>query len=75
MVNGDGNANMVATSYNLTILDSSTSAGTLIRLAWISFIAKWKNPYVFMHMLTREAGVIVVMDLNSGSVNQSYNLV
>lgn len=75
MVNGDGNANTAATNYNLTTLDSATSAGILTRHAWISFVAKWKNPYRLTHVLTREAGAIALMDLNSGSANLPANMV
>lgn len=76
MVNGDGNANTAATSYNLTTLDSTTTANVLTRHAWQSFLAKWKNPYAMTHLLTREAGAIAIMDIqNSGTGNTAPNAV
>lgn len=69
MVNGDEGGGNAATNYNLTTLDSSTTAGNLTVKAWISFLGKWKNPYIMTHAITREAGALAVKLLNTGSAN------
>lgn len=69
LVNGDGNANTSATSYNLTTLDTAASAGTLTLKGWLAFKMKFKNPYMINIALTREATALQAMLLNVGSAN------
>lgn len=69
MVNGDGNANTSATSYNLTTLDSAATAGTLTLKGWLAFKMKFKNPYMVTTALAREAIALQLLMLNTGSAN------
>lgn len=68
IVNGDGNSNG-ATSYNLTALDSSATAGTLSLKGWLAFKMKFANPYMATHALAQEAVALQMMMLNMGSAN------
>jgi hypothetical protein len=68
LINGDGNANTSATSYNLSDLDAD-AAGELTVLAWFAWLGKWKNPYIATHVLAREAPALAVKTLNTGSAN------
>ena len=69
IVNGDGNANTAATSYNLTTLDSSATAGTLTVKGWIAFKMKFANPYQIIVALAQEAEMLQLLLLNVGSAN------
>jgi hypothetical protein len=69
IVNGDGNANTAATSYNLTALDSGTTANNLTVTAWLSFKAKFQNPYLVDTVLGQELPIIKLQVLNMGSAN------
>jgi hypothetical protein len=73
MVNGDGNSGTAATSYNLTTLDSAAVAGTLTLKGWLSFKAKFQNPYMLTHALAPEAMVLQLLLLNIGSANWPLN--
>lgn len=69
LVNGDGNANTAATAYNLTTLDSSTTANNLTLKGWLSFKLKFGNPYAMSAALTQEGGALAALMLNVGSAN------
>lgn len=69
IVNGDGNANTAATSYNLTTVDSSATPGTLTLKGWLAFLGKFENPYIATHALAQEAMALQVKLLNTGSAN------
>lgn len=69
MVNGDEGGGNAATNYNLTSLDASTTANNLTVKAWLSFLGKWKNPYIMTHALARESGALAIKLLNTGSAN------
>lgn len=69
MINGDGNSGTQATNYNLTTLDSTTTAGNLTLRAWLSFKAKFNNPYMLTTILTQEPGYLALALLNSNSAN------
>lgn len=69
IVNGDGTANSQATNYNLTTLDSGTTANNLTLKAWLSFKMKFLNPLKMTTVLTQEAGALSLMLLNVGNAN------
>jgi hypothetical protein len=70
VVNGDGNANTAATSYNLTTLDTSaTVANGLTLRAWLAFKQKFPNPYSLTTALAQDAVEIQLRLLNVGSAN------
>lgn len=69
LVNGDGNANTAATSYNLTTLDPAAVAGTLSLKGWIAFQEQWENPYMMSHALQQRAVNTQIKLLNVGSAN------
>ncbi len=69
IVNGDGTANTQATNYNLTTLDSGTTANNLTLKAWLAFKMKFKNPLRMTTVLSQEAGALSLMLLNVGSAN------
>ncbi len=69
LINGDGNTNTAATSYNLTTLDSGTSANVLTLKAWLALKMKYKNPLMLTTVLAQDASVLSLMLLNSGSAN------
>lgn len=69
VVNGDGNANTSATSYNLTTLDSAASAGTLTLKGWLAFKIKFANPYMLGVALSTEAIALQIMLLSAGTAN------
>jgi hypothetical protein len=69
IVAGDGNANTAATNYNLTTLDSGTTANNLTVKAWLSFKMKFQQPYVLTTALMNEDIALKVALLNTGSAN------
>lgn len=69
LVNGDESGYGAATNYNLTALDSGTSANNLTLKAWMAWLGKWDNPYIATHVLAQEAGALSVKLLNTGSAN------
>lgn len=69
LVNGDEGGGNAATNYNLTALDTATTANNLTVKGWISFLGKWHNPYIMTHVLTREAGALSLKLLNTGTAN------
>lgn len=69
IVNGDGNAGTAATSYNLTTLDSGTTANNPTLKGWLAFKMKFANPYMLTTALTTEAVALQLMLLNAGSAN------
>lgn len=69
LVNGDGNAGTAATSYNLTTLDSATTANNLTWKSWLAFEMKFTNPYVLDVALMVEAIALQVRMLNVGTAN------
>ena len=69
LVNGDGNANTAATSYNLTALDTGATAGTLTLKAWLALKMKLASPLMPTTVLCQEAMALQLMLLNLGSAN------
>jgi hypothetical protein len=69
MVNGDEGGGNAATSYNLTTLDSTTTANILTPTAWYAFRNKWANPYQMTHALMTEAVATKLQLLTTGSAN------
>lgn len=69
LVNGDGNANTAAENFNLTDLDSGTTAGNLTLKAWLAFKMKFANPYMLTTAIAREDGALKLLTLNTGSGN------
>jgi hypothetical protein len=74
MVNGDGNAGTAATSYNLTALDSATTAQNLTLNAWIAFKLLWRNPYQMTTILAESGPMAKRLVLNTGSQNQAVTV-
>lgn len=64
---GDGNANTDAATFNLTTLDSSTSAGTLTLKGWLAFKLKFKNPYMLTTVLVNDATALAMWLLQPAS--------
>jgi hypothetical protein len=69
IINGDGNANTSATSYNLTTLDTLATVGELSLAAWLAFRMKWQTPYQMTTALGQTAPILQLILLNSGSAN------
>jgi hypothetical protein len=69
VVNGDGNANTAATSFNLTALDAGTTANNVTLLAWLAFKMKFAAPYVLNTALAQDAIALKLLMLNMGSAN------
>jgi hypothetical protein len=75
LVNGDGNTNTGAESFDLTELDTDATAGTLTLKAWLAFKMKFTNPYMPLTALAQEATALSLMLLNTGSANIPLPLV
>lgn len=71
LVNGDGNANTAATSYNLTALDSGTTAGNPTWKAWVAFEMKFTGAYIVNAVITQEDNALKLRLLTTGTANQS----
>ena len=69
LINGDGNPNTAATSYNLTTLDTSATAGTITLKAWLAFKMKLASPLIPTTVLAQEAMALQLQLLNLGSAN------
>lgn len=69
LVNGDGSDGSAATNYNLTTLDSTTTANNMTLRAWLAFKMKFANPYLITTALSPEAQALDLMMLNTGSGN------
>lgn len=69
IVNGDGNSGTAATVYNLTTLDPLATANIPTITAWLTFKAKFRNPYNMDVVLGQEAPIIKLQLLNLGSAN------
>jgi len=69
IVAGDGNASTAATNYNLTTLDSGTTANNMTVKAWLAFKMKFASPYTLTTALMREDIALKVALLNTGSAN------
>lgn len=69
LVNGDDASYGAATNYNLTALDSGTTANNLTLKAWMAFLGKWDNPYIATHVLSQEAGSLALKLLTTGTAN------
>lgn len=69
MINGDGNANTGATSYNLTALDDTATVNELTLKAWLTFRMKFEQPYTMTTALMQVDEAIQLILLNSGSAN------
>lgn len=69
MTNGDGNPSTAATSYNLTALDSSTTANNLTVAAWIAFLLTWTNPYAMTAVIGQAAAITKLLLLAMPNAN------
>jgi hypothetical protein len=69
IVNGDGNSNTSATSYNLTTLDADATAGTLTLKGWLNFRKQLANPYILNIAIMQAAVALQLELLNMGSAN------
>lgn len=68
IVNGDGNNN-AATSYNLTTLDSGTTASNPTLKAWQALKMKFNQPYTMTTAVMQDTIALQIALLNSGSAN------
>lgn len=69
IISGDGNSGTAATSYNLTALDSGTTAGNLTLKAYLAFKMKFRNPRMLTTVLAQDVSLLKLMLLNTGSAN------
>ncbi len=69
IINGDGNPNTGAESFNLTALDPSTTANNLTLRAWLRFKMKFKNPYAITTALGQEDSILKLWLLDTGNAN------
>jgi len=69
LVNGDGNASTAATAYNLTTLDSATTASNMTVTAWLAYKMLWEQPYMLSTALMRSDMALKVAKLDVGSAN------
>lgn len=69
LVNGDGNASTAATTYNLTTLDSATTASNMTVKAWLAYKMLWEQPYMLSTALMRSDMALKVAMLDVGSAN------
>lgn len=69
LVNGDGNANTSAESFNLTTVDTGASANAPTFLAWTGFKLKWKNPLRLTHVIAREPEMLKLLMLAAPNAN------
>ena len=69
LLNGDGNAITAATEYDLTDLDSTATVGTLNLRAWLRFKMLFNRGFVLDTVLGREAEILQLLLLNTGSAN------
>lgn len=69
MINGDGNAGTAALSYNLTALDSGTTANNLTVAAWLNFITTWQNPYAMTAVIGQQAAIVKLLLLTMPNAN------
>lgn len=68
IVNGDGNSNAAA-SYNLTTLDSGTTANNPTLKAWQALKMKFAQPYTMTTALMQDTIALQIALLNTGSAN------
>lgn len=69
IINGDGNANTAASSFNLTTLGNSSSANAPVLADLLLWKAKWPNPYMLDTILAQEGPAIKLQLLNAGNAN------
>ncbi len=69
MINGDGNVGTSAPVFDLTTLDSTTTANNLTLAAWLNFRLQWPNPYGVTHVLARSAEMLKALVLTVGNAN------
>lgn len=69
IVNGDGNANTAATSFNLTTLGNGSSANAPVLADLLLWRAKFPNPYMLDTILAQEGPAIKLQLLNAGNAN------
>ena len=68
IVSGDGNNN-AATSYNLTTLDSGTTANNPTFKAWQALKMKFAQPYTMTTAVMQDTIALQIALLNTGSAN------
>ena len=71
-INGDGNSN-AATNFNLTTLDSSTTAGHLTYYAWLRWNLKL-YPYPLTTVVAGEAELLSILTLQFPNINPMWLL-
>lgn len=69
IVNGDGNPNTAAVSYDLTDLDPDTTPMNTTLESWLSFRLNFKSPYRMTALLARKKGILKAMLINTGTAN------
>lgn len=69
IINGDGNSGTSATNFNLSSLDATATLPNLTAKAWLTFEAKFLNPYRLSYVLAQDAPVVQLKLLNLGSAN------
>lgn len=69
LVNGDGNAGTSPTTYNLTTLDPTATAGTLSLVGYLAWKMKFVNPYVINTIIAQEAAALQAKLLSTGTAN------
>lgn len=69
MVSGDGNSGTGAIAHTQTGLHSGSTAGTLTLTAYLNYLMQFESPYRATGIIGRNADVLKVMLLSTGSAN------
>lgn len=69
IINGDGNSGTSAAVSNLSALDSTATLPNLTAKGWLTWKAKWLNPYRLSYILAQDVPVVQLELLNLGSAN------
>lgn len=72
LINGDGNADTSATSYNLTTMDTAAIAGTPTIKGYLNWRMQWSNPYNCSVVLGRSDDILSLLMMNAGSSNVMF---
>lgn len=69
IINGDGNSNTSATTYNMLTLDSDATVNELSLKAWMAFKMKFVQPYMMTTALMQDSVALQLVLLNAGTAN------
>lgn len=70
LVNGDGNAQSIGTTYRgHADLDPASTVGQLTLKGWLAFKMKFTNPYALTHALAQDVTMEQAFLLNTGTAN------